>query len=303
MNVLTLDYVDIEAGGESKKGVYFYAANRFAFQKNGLDRNPWDSAVQFRDEILKKEFPAGGGFTVTYRFKVEEKVQTPLHAVVERPDLYEISFNDAPVLPKPGEWWLDKAFGVLDLAAGVKTGENALVLKAKRLNYYHEIEPVYLRGRFRLKQADSGFVLVPHEKLQIGPWNEQGYPFYSGSARYALTFKIPTLSGGYRIELPEWYGSVAEVSVNDTSAGLIESAPWELDVTKHIKPGNNVVEVTVIGTLKNMLGPHHNGPGVGTAWPGMFQKGPASGPPPGEKYATVKYGLFKPFVLKQVTQE
>jgi hypothetical protein len=35
----------------------------------------------------------------------------------------------------------------------------------------------------------------------------------------------------------------------------------------------------------------------------MFQKGPASGPPPGEKYATVKYGLFKPFVLKQVTQE
>jgi hypothetical protein len=33
----------------------------------------------------------------------------------------------------------------------------------------------------------------------------------------------------------------------------------------------------------------------------MFQKGPPTGPPPGADYATVGYGLFEPFVLKQVT--
>ena len=36
----------------------------------------------------------------------------------------------------------------------------------------------------------------------------------------------------------------------------------------------------------------------------MFQQGPETGPPPGEQYHTVGYGLFEPFVLKQtVTNE
>ena len=33
----------------------------------------------------------------------------------------------------------------------------------------------------------------------------------------------------------------------------------------------------------------------------MFQEGPKSGPPPGGGYAAVGYGLFEPFVLKQLT--
>jgi hypothetical protein len=60
------------------------------------------------------------------------------------------------------------------------------------------------------------------------------------------------------------------------------------------------VEVVVIGTLKNTLGPHHAGTGVGSAWPGMFHQGPAQGPPPGNAYHTLSYGLFEPFVLKRV---
>lgn len=303
LNVLPLDFVDIEAGGETKKGVYFYEANRFAFQKNGLDRNPWDSAVQFRDEILRKAFPAEGGFTVTYRFRVEERVPDVLQAVVERPDLYEISLNGTPLRPNPGQWWLDKAFGVLDLGKDVRVGENALVLRAKRLTHYHEIEPVYLRGTFSLKPSDSGFVLVPPSELRLGPWNAQGYPFFSEGISYRQSFKVPEATGRYFVELPDWQGSVAEVRVNGGVAGFIECAPWERDVTKHVKSGENAVEVTVFGTLKNLLGPHHAGPGLGSAGPSMFQKGPVSGPPPGERYFTVKYGLFKPFVLKQVREE
>jgi hypothetical protein len=71
-------------------------------------------------------------------------------------------------------------------------------------------------------------------------------------------------------------------------------------VTKQIKNGDNDIEVTVIGTLKNTLGPHHGNPGLGSAWPGMFQRGPNPGPPPGEAYSTVGYGLFEPFMLKQM---
>jgi hypothetical protein len=101
------------------------------------------------------------------------------------------------------------------------------------------------------------------------------------------------------VTVPNWCGSVAKVAVNGKAAGLIDAPPWECDVTTWIKRGQNEVEVTVIGTLKNTLGPHHGKPALGSAWPGSFQKGPSSGPPPGADYSTVAYGLFEPFVLKQ----
>ena len=99
--------------------------------------------------------------------------------------------------------------------------------------------------------------------------------------------------------MPAWYGSVARVVVNGRLAGYIHHQPWERDVTEQIAQGTNTVEVTVFGTLKNTLGPHHGNPPLGRAWPAAFQNAPETGPPPGSQYATVGYGLFEPFVLKQ----
>ena len=71
------------------------------------------------------------------------------------------------------------------------------------------------------------------------------------------------------------------MAVNGKPAGFIDAPPWECDVTKWVKRGQNEVEVTVIGTLKNTLGPHHGKPALGAAWPGSFHVGPNPGPPPG----------------------
>ena len=60
----------------------------------------------------------------------------------------------------------------------------------------------------------------------------------------------------------------------------------------------NTVEVTVVGTLKNTLGPHHGNPPLGIASPGSFHKVNDPGPPPGSEYSTVGYGLFAPFELR-----
>jgi hypothetical protein len=90
------------------------------------------------------------------------------------------------------------------------------------------------------------------------------------------------------------------VLVNGKPAGHITAPPYECDVTQQIKRGRNTIEVQVIGTLKNTLGPHHGNPPLGTAWPRSFQTGPKDGPPPGADYSTIGYGLFAPFVLKQL---
>ena len=124
-------------------------------------------------------------------------------------------------------------------------------------------------------------------------------PLYGDGVSYRETFEIAEPSGSYRVKLPRWNGSVARVVVNGRHGGYIESPPYERNVTAFVRSGRNTIEVTVIGTLKNTLGPHHAGPEVGAAWPGMFRRPPADGLPPGAAYATVSYGLMEPFVLVQ----
>ena len=301
-NVLTLDYVDITAGGETRNQMYVYQANQFAFKKNGLDRNPWDSAVQYKDELITKTFPADTGFSATYTFAIEKTVPDNLAIVIERPDLYTITCNGHPVQWDKTQWWLDKAFGSMNISALAKTGRNTVTIKASPFTIYHELESAYVLGDFALKSTTQGFVITPDEPLRVAPrgWNAQGHPFYSAGVAYAQVFDTPQPRGRYEVSLPKWYGSTARVSVNGVLADRLVARPWTCDVTSLIKPGQNTIQVEVIGTLKNTLGPHHGNPGLGTAWPSMFHRGPKSGPPAGDAYHTVAYGLFEPFVLTQI---
>jgi hypothetical protein len=186
----------------------------------------------------------------------------------------------------------------------VQVGENRVVLMASPMSVYHELEPVYLLGDFSLRAAESGFVVAPPRPLEAGSaaWNQQGCPFYAAGVAYTETFRVARPAGKYRVALGDWRGSVAKVLVNGQLAGYLAEKPWECDVTRWIAPGDNTVEVVVIGTLRNTLGPHHNGPVAGTAWPSMFWKAPETGPPPGKDYSTLGYGLFGPFVLKEDSQ-
>jgi hypothetical protein len=298
-NVLTLDYVDITAGGQTKKNTYFYKACQFAFAQNGMSRDPWDSAVQFRDEFISRKFSPDRGFEATYRFTIEQQVPQRLCIVIERPDLYSIRCNGKTVSAMKDSWWLDKSFGKIDIADAAVVGENTVIITASPFTVYHELESAYVLGTFRLRETNSGFVITSGSEpaLKLGSWKKQGYPFYAAGVSYERSFNITQPAGRYVVELGEWYGSVVGVIVNGKTAGYIAYKPWQCDVTDLIKPGDNTIEVVVIGTLKNTLGPHHAGTGLGSAWPGMFQQGPETGPPAGKDYHTVDYGLLEPFVL------
>jgi hypothetical protein len=442
--------------------------------------------VQFKDELISKKFPPDSGVEATYRFTIEEKVPQPLSIVIERPDLYAVECNGQPVKAEPGQWWLDKAFGRIDITKSAKVGENTVTIKARPFTIYHELEPAYVLGDFSLKAVQKGFAIAPPQPLvakqaavlahgseiegtmwlssgigyhrdpagagndgapwvvfDLGQptdlaaievwnyneqamarrgvkglevstaatdaadafkplgtfelaqgdglsqklpaeakgvrfvrfkvlsnhsgvrypakpadaandnafvglsevrfhqpggkkidgvkvakvsselrqathdrraihlvdgsglggsrtgWNRQGMPFYSAGVAYRQTFDIEKPAGQYKVAVPSWYGSVAKVVVNGKLCGHLAWQPWECDITQAIQPGENRVEIVVIGTLKNTLGPHHAGSGVGSAWPGMFHQGPPDGPPPGQSYHTLGYGLFEPFQLVQ----
>jgi hypothetical protein len=303
-NVLTIDYVDVTAGGETRTNFQTYRANQFVWKQNGMERNPWDSAVQFKDELISKTFPPGSGFEATYRFRIQDAVPKSLEIVIERPDLYSISCNGQPVIARPGAWWLDKAFGRLDIAAAARCGENEVTIKASPFTMFHELEAAYLLGDFGVSPVANGFVLTATRDLLLDTslprqgWNLQGHPFYSSCVSYRQQFKVAHRHGQFVVNLPDWNGSVAKVNVNGKFAGYIDAPPSECDVTKFIHRGTNDIDVIVIGTLKNTLGPHHGNLRLGAAWPTSFQKGPEVGQPAGTNYTTVPYGLFKPFTLQ-----
>lgn len=487
-NVLVLDHVDVTAGEETRVNTYFYQANHFVWQKNGMDRNPWDSAVQFKDELISKTFPPGSGFEATYKFVIGERVPEDLDLVIERPDLYSIRCNGSPVAWERKSWWLDRAFGRMRIADLARAGENEITLKASPFTMYHELEPAYLLGSFSLESAPKGFVIEPEKALELGAttsvpthsgtpertmwlsagvgfgggtddrapwlvfdlgaevsgfvmniwnysetyvrdltsrgvsrmrltgataqqpeefsvklgtfdlakatpgdpapelirvqgpavrfvrlevlanhagvafpcttaaednafvglaeiqflnassqkldsvsvacissefrdrravclldgsglmpkrngWSAQGHPFYGAGVVYRGNFDVNKKRGmAYRVALGEWLGAVAKVSVNGKPAGYIDAPPWECEVGSFLRNGSNEIEVTVFGTLKNLLGPHHGNPSLGAAWPSAFHRAPEGGLPPGNRYHTVAYGMFSPFDLREVAR-
>lgn len=301
-NVLTIDFADITANGKSLTAAYCPAAADFAFQQFGLHGNPAHRGVQLRDEWLKMKFPPESGFEATYHFRIEGEPPKNLRAVIERADLYSVQCNGKPVRAIAGASWLEPAFRVLDIAPAAIAGENSVTLRAKPLSINHELEPAYVLGDFALKPADSGFVIVASDANLPDPltkWNAAGLPLYGHDVAYAQSFCIEERTGRYRVELPSWHGSVARVLVNGTMAGYIGWQPYALDISEHIRPGENSIEVVISGTLKNPLGPHHCGELRGIAGPSHFTKGPKTGPPPGAQYDTIGYGLFAPFILSR----
>ncbi len=301
LNVLPLDFVDLSVSGQNFEGIYRYEAQTRIYRAHGFDRNPWDRAVQFEDEILRRETrPPRSGFTLAYPFFIGDWDNLPaLRLVVERGDRYEVSVNSRALRPVDGEWWLDRSFTVYAIEPEwLVRGQNVIETKAEPFSIHHEPEPVYVLGHFALHSAPRGWTVEKPAVLGLGAWSAQGHPCYPGRVAYTQKFVCSRRPARVEVELAhDWSGVAARVDVNDTKAGYIGWQPWRLDITDLLREGENSVTVTVFGSLKNLLGPHHSGKVRGTAWPGHFLhegKGPQ---PSGDAYDVIGYGLNSPFSL------
>ena len=298
-NALMIDFCDIEVGNEITKDLNTYIVADKVYKYYGFKNgNPWNTSVQFRTNIVDRDtFGLTSGFRATFHFFVKGKFNfSDLKAVVERTNLWTVNVNGVEVKPENGKWWLDRSFGVFNIGTLIRPGENTISLKTSPMKIHAEIEPVYIIGDFSVKPAEKGWnIEAPAPVCTLGSWKSQGLPFYSWGVTYSKEYNIENTDGKWEVGMASWNGTIAEVSVNGQHANVIAFPPYHCDITGLIKPGINKIDVKVIGSLKNLLGPHHNNPKPGFVSPWIWRN--VKFYPAGSEYQLLDYGLFEEFSL------
>ncbi|MDR0725449.1 MAG: hypothetical protein LBF59_05505, partial [Prevotellaceae bacterium] len=297
-NVLTVDFCDLYVDSVEFLDLHVFDAGDKAFKRNGFDAgNPWNTSVQYKDNIVRRDTFTSGGFKAVYRFVMSEGCDTKgLQAVIERPWLYRVSLNGKEIHPSENGW-LDREMRLFDIDKEVQTGENILALELSPMKIHAEIEPVYILGNFVVQPLAKGWELKPAtEEFSVGSWKNQGWAFYSRQVSYRKTFELDDVKKHYRVRLGDWSGTVAEISVNGEPAGIIGFEPYSLDVSALVRKGANTVEVIVTGSNKNLLGPFHGNPKPGLVSPWHFRG--VKKYPSGNDYHQLDYGLSNDFYLE-----
>lgn len=247
-----------------------------------------------------------GPLILKYEAMVKD-VPAKCSLVVEQPRMYTISINGRKIDFKGAEFYRDHAFRLQDISGRLKKGNNEILLSLQYLapqprsldavkRYGTEIESIYLVGDFAVAATPSSNPIMESQKYRDHTLVEKpvysmsrfeitkedstfqtdlalnGYPFYAGSFTLLNTFNLEKTGKGtkYFISFPSFEAIVLKVKVNGKELPPLVYSPWETDISQAVTPGQNKVEITLINSLRNLLGPHHHSEGE------LIAVGPAS---------------------------
>ncbi|MGN0233246.1 MAG: glycosyl hydrolase [Bacteroidaceae bacterium] len=293
-NSLNLDFCSLTVGRKQYDTMYTQKANGTLWNHFGMS-DPWETAVQFRRETLDADTFHVEPVDIQYSFFIEKGTDCRgLRAIIERPELYEVRVNGARLKAFQQDTLLDTRMGVFAIEQLVHEGENSLQLHLDKMSIMTEIAPVILTGNFCLVGRSHGFGLSPAIPLTLGSWKEQGWQMYAWGMDYTHHFNVTDLSHSYRVRLGEWKGSIAEVWVNGKKAGLVINSQTP-DVTEYLRKGSNEITVRIIGSLKNLYGPHYaDNQGIVSPWMWNGVETQRAG----KDYHLLHYGMFQDFRLE-----
>jgi len=231
-----------------------------------------------------------GPLSLEFGFNVEAKPEK-LCVAVENAAGYRIAVNGQSVAYAGLPYYVDRSFHPTDITREVREGDNVIELSIDfrplpRASFalaslYEvkrgvELESIYLTGDFAVKgRVSSGtsrprcvryapaFTLAAEKETTTGDLSGDGYPFYAGrfSLLAAVTLERPAKGERVLLELPSLDAALARVRVNGRDAGAILWPPYDLDITDCVTGGRNRIEIELVSTLRNLLGPHHRSTG------------------------------------------
>lgn len=173
-----------------------------------------------------------------------------LELVVDRDyETYGIYINGEEIVPQSGGNWL---VDPMDLAANVsgllKTGRNEIkVLADSKLS-----EPIRFAGYFDVSIKEDIVRLVPPGSLREPFRLEKGLLCYSGTISYRASFSLDGQPKKAVLDLGDVCNAAA-VWVNCEEAGRRLWAPYEIDITRLVKTGQNDLDIEVRNSMANLM--------------------------------------------------
>ena len=168
---------------------------------------------------------------------------------------YKLFINGNEIKSKGNRSKLDAEIREIDIKAFVAEGKNLVAVHfAANRRTDGILDLLKVIGDFSLEPAKNGYKISPQkEKLKIGDWTKQGYPFYSGTITYSSEVDVNEKYLGGKLFLDVDCGEdVLEVIVNNNST-IVPWHPYKIDITNFINSGKNKIELKVTNTLINIL--------------------------------------------------
>lgn len=119
----------------------------------------------------------------------------------------------------------------------------------------YAIQPhIFVLGRFAV--GDDGHLSAQSPTINSGPWESQGFPWYSGSGIYQthITVDEAVCFSQARLCCDVGVGCV-EATINGLHCGVRVWEPYEIDISKALRVGSNDIEIKVTNTAANLLRP------------------------------------------------
>lgn len=257
-NVLPLDFAEYSIDGGVFKYAHVRNADATVRRHLGLMERGHEMIQPWKQKRLQDNTRSAG---VVLRFRFECR-ETPkkLSLALEEAARYDILLNGEPVEFRDCGWWCDSSLRVVPLPAeALRVGENVLELHCEFCGAMSGFEAIYLLGNFGVFENE---LTAPVRILHPGDWGLQGYPYYSGNMTFCFDFEWNEPSGTPAFpSIAEWRGSAIGITVNGGEPQVALLQPERLNLGADLKPGRNLIEITVYGSRRNSFGPFGADPG------------------------------------------
>jgi hypothetical protein len=168
-----------------------------------------------------------------------------------------IVVNGVEITAAPRRSDLDGQILALPVGEALRVGENVMAVGLTLSKPTDGIlDLVKIVGPFSIAGTPGAERIAgPRDRVDPAPWTAQGYPYLSARATYRRSFDLPERFAECRVFLETpMIDDTLLVSMNGVEVGVRLWEPYEIEVTDHLLPGENVLELTVANTPVNLLG-------------------------------------------------
>ncbi|MFG0248031.1 MAG: glycosyl hydrolase [Phycisphaeraceae bacterium JB051] len=239
-----------------------------------------------------------GDLTLRYKAKIDTLPSDCSLVIEQSQIYSQVRVNGKVINTSDQTFWTDRTMHCQNITELLQVGEILIELDVAYVapmptsldavkRYGTEIENVYLIGNFGVNATVSDKPQTPTQRstetmlpnVGIQRFNDfsmgdeiseladitadltlHGYPFFTGQLRLTTTFDLPDIQTGkrYWLELDRPNVTVVVPTVNGQKLQPLAWCPWELDITDSLINGENTIELELVNSLRNLLGPLHH---------------------------------------------